>query len=121
MGKLNRKIAAGLSAAAGAAVFFAWLAYAVRAGTVAAFDLVVRDAIHSLASPMMTRAMRGITQLGSPAFLITLGFIAAWRLALRKRMRAAVILAVSAIGADLFDELLKAIFRRPRPEAFFGY
>jgi undecaprenyl-diphosphatase len=119
--KLNRKITAGLSAAAAAAIFFAWLAYAVKAGTLAWFDLTVRNTIHSWASPVLTRAMRGITQLGSPTFLILLGFLAAWRLAVRKRMRAAIILAVSAIGAEAFDELLKAIFRRPRPEAFFGH
>src|SRR5439155_1564536 len=87
--KLNRKITAGLSAAAAAAIFFAWLAHAVTAGTLAWFDLTVRNTIHSWASPVLTRAMRGITQLGSPTFLIVLGFLAAWRMGVRKRMRAA--------------------------------
>lgn len=120
MGQLNRKILAGLSAAVCAAIFFAWLAGAVERGTLAGFDVAVRGTIHSWASPLLTRAMQGITNLGSAPFLIALGLVGAWQLAARKRIRAAVILAASAIGAQGFDQLLKVIFHRQRPEAFFG-
>ena len=117
---VNRKIAAGLATAAAAAIFFSWLAYAVTDGSLAQFDLAVRGTIHSWASPWLTRAMRGITQLGSPTFVILLGLIVAWRLARLRRLRAATIVAVAALGAEAFDQILKWIFHRPRPEAFFG-
>lgn len=121
MRHLDRKILGGLGIAAAAAVLFGLLAYAVMHGTLAWFDVAVRNAVHSWASKYLTRAMRGVTQLGSSYFLMVLGLVSAWQLALRKRIRAAVILAVSALGAQAFDQALKFFFRRPRPEAFFGH
>jgi undecaprenyl-diphosphatase len=120
MGTFDRKAAVGVSAAAAAAIFFAWLAHAVMHGTLAWFDLAVRGTIHSWASPLLTRAMEGITQLGSPSFLIGLGAIVVWRLAKLGRIRAAILMGIATLGAELFDQVLKAIFHRPRPEAFFG-
>ena len=46
--KLNRKITAGLSAAGAAAIFFAWLAHAVIAGTLAGFDVSPIYVAHEL-------------------------------------------------------------------------
>ncbi len=120
MQRFNRKLVAGSATAATAAIFFAWLAHAVTDGSLAVFDLRVRTYVHSWASPDLTRAMRGITQLGSSAFLTVLGLVVAWRLAKLGRRRAALILAVAALGAEAFDQVLKWIFHRPRPEAFFG-
>src|SRR5579872_4685361 len=115
-----RRFVVTVTPALAAAIFFAWLAVAVRQGTVAGFDLAVRNTVHSWTGPTLTRAMRGITELGSWPFLCALAVAASWALARRGRVRAAYILVLSAIGAELFDQLLKAIFRRPRPEAFFG-
>lgn len=70
---------------------------------------------------MLTHAMHGVTELGSPAFLISLGAILCWRLAARGRMRAAIVVAVAVLGAEAFDGVLKLILKRPRPEAFFGF
>ena len=64
--------------------------------------------------------MQGVTQLGAPVFLAVLGVIVALQLARAGRIRAAFILAVTALGAQSFDELLKWCVHRPRPEAFFG-
>lgn len=120
MTDFRRKIAAGLGIAAAASLLFGGLAIAVMNGTLAGFDLAVRNTVHSWSTPILTRAMLGITRLGSWSFLVTLGLLAAFLLARRGRVRAAVILAISAFGAELFDQALKALFRRPRPEAFFG-
>ena len=64
--------------------------------------------------------MQGVTQLGAPVFLAVLGVIVALQLARMGRIRAAIILAVAAVGAEGFDQLLKWCFHRTRPEAFFG-
>lgn len=113
-------LTAGFAAAGAALAFFAWLAVMVARGTTAAFDLAVRARVHSWANPTLTRAMHGVTELGSPPFLIALGALLCWRLAIAGRTRAAVILLVAALGAEAFDQVLKLFFKRPRPEAFFG-
>lgn len=89
-------------------------------GTLAWFDLSLRNTIHSWASPALTRAMQGVTQLGAPLFLAVLAVIVALQLARAGRIRAAFLLAVAAVGAGSFNQLLKWCFHRPRPEAFFG-
>jgi len=116
----RRVLAAGFAASALALAFFCRLASAVARGVTAGFDLRTRALVHSWATPPLTYAMRAITDLGSPAFLIVLGAILCWRLAAEGRRRAAVILVVAALGAEAFDGLLKLFFKRPRPEAFFG-
>jgi undecaprenyl-diphosphatase len=89
-------------------------------GTLAWFDVSLRNTIHSWSTPTLTRAMQGLTQLGAPVFLAVLAVIVAMQLARAGRIRAAFILAATALGAQSFDELLKWCFHRPRPEAFFG-
>ncbi|HXS96164.1 MAG TPA: phosphatase PAP2 family protein [Candidatus Limnocylindrales bacterium] len=113
-------LTAGFATATLAFAFFCWLALAVTVGTTAGFDTQVRGLVHSWANPRLTYMMRGITLLGSPTFLICLGVLLFWRLAAAGRLRAAIILLLTAIGAEMFDEALKVCFRRPRPEAFFG-
>jgi undecaprenyl-diphosphatase len=111
---------AGCAVAFLAAAFFAALAHAVTEGHAAAFDMSVRDAIHSWATPMFTEAMRVITVLGELAFLVPLGAIVVWRLCAAGRPRAGVLFLVVALGAEGCDQVLKFCFQRPRPAAFFG-
>src|SRR5687767_15861917 len=59
----------GLAAAIGTIVFFGWLADEVLDGETRQFDEVTREAVHQIASPAMTTAMRGISFLGSTLFL----------------------------------------------------
>ncbi len=113
-------LTAGLTAAFVAALFFVFLARAVMAGSTTGFDAAVRGAVHSWASPALTSVMRAITQLGSVNFLVPAGAVVAWRLYVGGRPRAAVLLAITAVGAQAFDQVLKFDFRRPRPEVFFG-
>jgi membrane-associated phospholipid phosphatase len=117
----NKVVYAGFLAAVAALLLFAWLAEEMLEGDTLRFDNAVRDTVHSWASPPLTAAMRGITQLGSPEFLILLSVVLIWRLARARRKRAAILLTVGAIGALLLNQLLKQLFQRHRPEAFFGY
>jgi len=116
----NRLLFAGFVASAAALLLFAWLANEVLQGATLRFDNTVRDAVHSWASPPLTAAMRAITQFGSPEFLILVSVVLVWRLARTRRKRAVIVLAVGAIGAELLNLLLKELFHRQRPEAFFG-
>jgi len=96
------------------------LGLAVALGQTLLFDIALRDAVHSLAWPPLTTAMRIITRLGEPAFLALLGIVVAWGLRGTRRAYAAR-LALSALGALAVSEALKLVFRRQRPAAFFGY
>lgn len=109
----------GLTAAIGTIIFFGWLADEVLDGETRHFDEVTRAAVHQLASPAMTTAMRGISFLGSTLFL-TLGTAAViiW-FALRKWGREAKLFAITMAGASLLNVSLKLAFKRSRPEPFF--
>ena len=120
MEKQDRALIAGFLGASAALAFFGWLSSEVLEGDTGRFDAFVRNAIHAWASPPLTNAMRAVTQLGSAPVLITLGILLVWRLAAHGRRRAALFLVVAALGAEALAEILKLVFRRPRPEAFFG-
>lgn len=92
----------------------------VAAGNTLGFDLAIRDAIHSWATPWLTRAMRGASELGEAGFVIPLGVLLALVLIWRRRARAAVTLGAAAIGGEILNATLKMAFHRARPEAFFG-
>ncbi len=111
----------GLAAALISLLVFGWLANEALRGQTAGFDASVRQSIHSLASPSLTRAMTTVTRLGSSRFLIPAGLLAICFLAIAGRRHAAVLLAVSALGGEALDQLLKLLFHRPRPVAFFGF
>ena len=120
MRRKNRAWIAGSAVAVLAALFFAVLAYAVVQGRTLAFDLAVRSTIHKWATPGFTEAMSAVTQLGSMTILLPLGAILVWRLYAAGRPRAAALLAITVLGAQLFDQALKFGFQRPRPQVFFG-
>jgi undecaprenyl-diphosphatase len=119
--KRTRLLSAGFLASAGALLLFSWLAGQVALGEKLRFDAAVRDTVHTWASPRLTYTMRGITDLGSPTFLLAITGLLIWRLAREGRRRVAVLLVVAAGGAEILDQLLKLLFHRQRPEAFFGY
>jgi len=108
-------------AAVAALVLFGWLAAEVWLGQAIGFDASIRNAIHAWASPPLTLAMRGVTQFGSFGFLVGLAGLVAWRLAARGRKRAAIVLVVASAGAELLDQILKVVFQRARPQAFFDF
>jgi undecaprenyl-diphosphatase len=103
-----------------AALIFAWIASAAAYGAPRQFDIAVRAAIHSLASPNLTRFMRGVTLLGSGWFLWPFGAIVVWRLVFANWRYEGARFAAIVLGANLLDEGLKLLFHRARPDAFFG-
>ena len=119
--KQDRELVAGFLGACTALIFFGWLSSTVLAGESMRFDTAVRDAIHAWASTPLTYAMRGVTQLGSAPVLVALGILVVVGLAIQRRRRAALLFIAACLGAEALSDILKLVFRRPRPEAFFGF
>lgn len=116
----SRTLSLGFLAASAALLFFAWLARAALDGQSMAFDASVRNGVHQWASPGLTYVMKGFTFIGSAGFLLTGGMAVVAALAWAGRKRAAMLLVTATLGGEALDQILKLVFRRPRPEAFFG-
>jgi undecaprenyl-diphosphatase len=110
-----------LAVALSAALLFALLARWVLAGQSMAFDLWIRDSVHSWASPFATVVLFAITMLGTELVMVPLGALAVGRLATRGYRRQAILLAVGCLGAEVVSELLKFALHRLRPLVFFGF
>jgi len=117
----NRDLIAGFVGAAFALILFGWLANEVWRHETIAFDATVRNAVHGFASPGLTSFFRVVTHFGSELFLVPFGALVVWQLAAAGRRHAAVLFAVAAAGGEALDYILKMLFRRTRPEVFFGY
>ena len=105
---------------AAALVLFLWMANELLRGEILRFDSTVRNAVHAWASPALTYLMLGVTELGEVPVLVVLGAILVWRLAASGRRRAAVIFVLAVAGAEALDQILKLVFQRARPAAYFG-
>ena len=110
----------GLATAAGALIFFGWLADEALEGDARAFDDATRAAVHQLASPSLTAIMRGFSFAGSTIALSLATIFVVWRFAIRKWKREAILFALTMIGAGLLNITLKLAFKRPRPVPFFN-
>jgi undecaprenyl-diphosphatase len=119
---LSGTILVGLVAAGLALWLFAWLGHEILTDTPAPIlDDRLRLAIHSLASPGLTRVMIAASRYGGPGWLAPLGGLVAIALFVRGWRRGALLLVVTMAGAGLLDTLLKLAFARTRPTAFFNY
>lgn len=108
-----------LALAAVLGIVFGKLARDVWAGKELAFDRPAMLALHDLASPTLTVALRVITASASGLVAVGVALVLAvywWRQAGR-RAEAVVLLSTLAAGAAL-GEGLKALFARPRPHLF---
>lgn len=110
---------AGLVLAAVLLYAFAELAGNVMTGTGFVFDSAWMSALHQLASPWLTSAMRLITH--SASFLTTAGLALGlslhwWRQ--DGRRVDAIVLCVALAGSAALGQGLKALFARPRPQLF---
>jgi undecaprenyl-diphosphatase len=111
----------GLAVAVLALFSFGWLADEMLEGETIAVDLAIRGAVHTIASPGLTRGLVVVSTLGGPAVLVPLGVALAALFAWRRWWRGAALLVVSMLGAGVLDTVLKLAFRRPRPTPFFDY
>jgi undecaprenyl-diphosphatase len=98
---------------------FGALAGDVRIGGGLTSDQAVMEAMHRLASPLLTAAMRLITASGSgpvvSGMAMSLG-IRWWR---RLGRRAeAIVLLVTLTSSSALGQILKFLFTRPRPQFF---
>ena len=117
----NRILIAGFFAACSALLLFGWLATQVLRRASIAFDTAVRETVHAGAAPWLTFLMRRLTILGSELFLVPLGAVIIWQLVAAGRRHAAVLFTIAALGGEALSQILKLLFTRTRPEAYFGY
>jgi len=115
-----RTLLTGLLVAIAALVVFAWIAELIGRGGVLEFDNSIRDLVHRHASPALTHIMLGFSVIGSPACLIVLGCVAVAHFVRSGRPRIAMLFVITILGAELLDQILKLLFHRTRPVAFFG-
>jgi undecaprenyl-diphosphatase len=64
--------------------------------------------------------MKTFTFLGSTAWLVVVVAALALILWRQRQGRSALMLIAGAAGGDVLMEILKVVFRRPRPQPFFG-
>jgi undecaprenyl-diphosphatase len=108
-----------LTVAAIAALCLVWLAAKVTHGQTTALDANVRQWIHSVSSPELTRLFSAITFLGSQACVIGISACAAILMFWKGRADRALLVVTIMAGAELLLPMLKNHFHRQRPEPFF--
>ena len=119
--QLSTALIVGLVAAALALALFSWLGREILTGVTPALDERLRSALHSVASPRLTKIMVAASLYGGPAGLAPLGAVLAIGFFIHGWRRGAVLVVVTMAGAGLLDTLLKQAFARARPAAFFDY
>ena len=78
-------------------------------------DRHVDEELNERATPAVTTAMEAVTWLGSTNGLLLLTLAACAVLLARARVRAALLVGLALVGAQVLDALLKVEFARPRP------
>ena len=117
---LSLSLLLGLAAAIATLIFFGWLADEALEGATHNFDEATRNAIHQLASPLLTMIMRGVSFIGSTLVLAICTTIVVIRFVMLKWTREAKLFAITMIGAGVLNVTLKLAFKRPRPVPFFN-
>lgn len=115
------RLFAGLTAAVVSIVFFGWLAEDVFERETIGFDQTVRNSVHDTASPALTEFMRAVSFCGSTVFLTALFVCVAAAFYYLRRRRAFVLFVLTMLGSTILLTVLKAIFQRARPDAYFDY
>ncbi len=92
----------------------------MRATASATFDNNIRRTIHSLESPLLTRATAILTWIGSTVILPILAIASAALLRMRRLRHHAWFPVAAIVLAELVTESAKLIVKRPRPESWFS-
>jgi undecaprenyl-diphosphatase len=109
---------ASLAVAVLSLVLFAWIAGNLSRAGMRNFDFAIRNRVHELASPALTRTMIWISFLGGDG--LVLAALLSFVLFLQFRWRrAALWLLINISGTLVLDLTLKYSFARLRPVPFF--
>ncbi len=79
-------------------------------------DVSATPFLHGLASPTVDAVMSAVTALGSTSIIASLLVLALTGLIWRRHRRQALLLAISMAGSVVFNEWLKQVVQRPRPQ-----
>lgn len=118
---MTKALLIGLLAAAVALALFSWLGREIILGLTLPLDGMLRDRVHALASPGLTKLMMAASLYGGPGWLVPIGIGLAIVFLARGWHRGALLVGVTMAGTGLLDTVLKLSFGRTRPEAFFDY
>ncbi len=117
---LGLELILGLAVAVLAGALFGWLGEEVLEGATQGIDDRLRTLVNQRATPVLTEIMRHASIWGAPARLSVVGALATFGFLLRRRQRAALLVAIALMGAGLIDSSLKLLYARGRPAAFFS-
>ena len=81
-----------------------------------AFDETILLHIHSIANPVLDRAMLFITSIGDPRIVVPLTGIVFVALLVKRHRLAATFFAIDAMGGAALSYFLKLAFSKPRPQ-----
>ena len=95
---------------------FAFLAWQLQAGGLAAFDNTVTTWVRAFISPRLTGWMLAITDLGSLPLVTALTIVAVIYLYARRKWWDGLGITVASLGSWWLEIQLKLIFQRPRPD-----
>lgn len=113
---LGLHLTIGLLVAAGCLWFFSDLAEdVVTRDPIVRFDRAVATLLHALAVPGLTAFFLVVTALGSVETIALLGLLVAMFLWWRQRWLELGAWVAAVAGAGALNQLLKALFARPRP------
>jgi undecaprenyl-diphosphatase len=118
---LGLELFAGLILAIICLAVFVWLADKIFSGSTMAFDESIREAIHQASSPALTQLMILASFIGSFSFLFPLGILVFLILLYLRRKRALILFLLTMAGELSLEPILKNLFQRARPAAFFDY
>ena len=118
---LSATLIIGLIAAAVALLVFSWLGREIVTGVTPGVDQSLRNAVHSYASPGLTKIMVAASLYGGPSWLFPIGLVLALAFLIHGWPRGALLVVVTLAGAGLLNVLLKQSFARTRPDPFFDY
>jgi len=113
-------VVAGFLAAVVVLYAFAWLATEVLDRETQAIDLATLAILQRFSSPLLTQAALLISLLGSEAIWV-LGAVLLAIMAWHRRWSTAITLVLITVGALVLNDILKALFHRPRPTPLVGF